>query len=165
MKRDRGRTAHRHPDAVAYPGVLRKAGRRSIRRWSGNGTAGSSGTGWRAAGCAAGRSPGTGRCPPPSLRSPGRGLRSWRRTSLRAPPAPPPWNGSSGTLPPSAARRRWGCFRMARQDATEAGMPQVRQADAPAPADGEAGPHPAGPGEGEAGVFPLPVPRQGAPAA
>ncbi len=54
---------------------------------------------------------------------------------------------------------------MARQDAAEAGMPQVRQADAPAPADGEVVPHPAGTGEGEAGVFPLPVLRQGVPAA
>ncbi len=54
MKRDRGRTAHRHPDAVACPGALRKAGRWSIRRWSGNAAAGSPGTGWRAARRAAG---------------------------------------------------------------------------------------------------------------
>ncbi len=165
MKRDGRETMHRHPDAVACPGVLRKARRRSIRRWSGNGTAGSSGTGWRAARRAAGRSPGTGRCPPPSLRSSAPGLRSWRRTSLRAPPTPTPAGGSSGTPPPSAARRRRGRFRMARQDAAGAGMPQVRQADAPAPADGGAVPHPAGTGEGEAGVFPLPVLRQGVPAA
>ena len=41
-------------------------------------------------------------------------------------------------------------------------MPQVRQADAPAPGEeGKVVPDPAGPGVGGAEVFPLPVPRQG----